>query len=617
MKSYFRLLGTIVLFWLIYFYVQQLIFLVFTYSLWQPVSLSQVLFSFPYAMSMNLSAIAYLLIIPTLAVFACILIKKEKLIRPIINTYMLVLSMIITTLCFVDISLMHGWGSKLNSKALYYMMFLRATFATVEGWFFVPVAIIYFSEIVLSIWFVRKIFRKIEVVRKGHFALWIISFIITTASIFIGIRGGFQDKPINRHWVYYSKYAALNNASMNSFWNLLDVVFNMESNENPYKYYTAEVAEKEVKEMFSKNIQKDSSFITVNRPNIVLVLLESWSADAIECMGGEKGITPGFDSLARQGILFTNFYASGFRTEQGIVALLCGFPAQPQTTIIRKFGKFEQLTNFVKIISANGYHSSYYYTGDLEFANTESFLKVSGFDVIYGEKNFEAKRRTRWGAYDEELFDFQQKDIIRWKEPFFSIIMSSTSHEPFTADVTKIRKTDDEPSHYLNTIHYTDSCLFDYIRKVKSAPWHKNTLFIITGDHAHYNPYNRSYNVPERHHIPLLFYGDVIRKDFVGKKINTSSYHPDIPATLCEQLNIKNANFDWGKNLFSQDQKHYAFYTFDNGFGLVQDSSYVVFDHNLGQVVLSKGTKTKQNELLKKGKALLQQVVQKYIDLNN
>jgi phosphoglycerol transferase MdoB-like AlkP superfamily enzyme len=368
--------------------------------------------------------------------------------------------------------------------------------------------------------------------------------------------------------------------------------------------------------MFEDLSSQEHDLLTKERPNIVLILLESWSANALGCLGGEAGITPGFDSLAKQGILFTDFYSSGFRTEQGLVAVLCGFPAQPQSTIIRKFGKFERLENLVMVLNQNGYQSSYYYSGDLNFANTGTFLQVSGFDIIYGEKNFKANRRTRWGAYDEELFDFHLKDSLLWKDPFFSVIMTSTSHEPFTGDVTPVRKPVDEASIYLNTVHYTDSCLYDYMTKASSTSWFKNTLFIITADHGHYNPYNSPYNSPERHHIPLLFYGNIIKKEFRGMQVSETGYHPDIPVTICKLSRITEHHFEWGKDLFGSDSLHYAFYTFDNGFGMISDSCFIVYDHNRKEVTGARGTMRQQEELTEKGKALLQMIVRRYIDLD-
>lgn len=617
MRAYLKLIAKIFIFWLVFFTVQQVLFLAFNFGHWKAVSFSHVMASFLHSISMNISAISYLLALPFLLIHIFGLMRKDKWIGPFVYAFMMILSIINLIICTADIGLFNAWSSKINSKALYYLLFPDTAVATVEGGYNYMLVGLLVVEIIIVVIILNRLFKNKPVVIKIHWAMRILAFMLTAGTLFLGIRGGTQTYPISRSWVYYSKYPVLNSAAMNGFWNFINVLFYMESKQNPYSFFDNKTAVHHVNKMFDPDGPKQISVIKTERPNIVLILLESWSADAVECLGGEKGITPGFDSLAEDGILFTGFYSSGFRTEQGFVAIICGFPAQPQTTIIRKFGKFEHLPGLIKILAEHQYQSSYYYSGNLEFANTEAFLKVSGFDLIYGEKNFPVKRRTRWGAYDEELFDFHAKDSRHLKEPFISVIMTSTSHEPFNGDVAAIRKPVDEPSRYLNTVHYTDSCLYNYFRKAKHEPWYKNTLFIITADHGHYNPYNRSYNSPERHRIPLLLYGDVIREEFRGLDLAVTGYHPDIPVTLFGQLGITGHNFDWGNDLFRDSIPHYAFYTFDNGFGILQDTSFLVYDHNQQKVIQSKGSRIQQDDLTLKGKAFLQLIVQKYIDLDN
>ncbi len=142
------------------------------------------------------------------------------------------------------------------------------------------------------------------------------------------------------------------------------------------------------------------SILETERPNVLIVLLESWTADIIEPLGGDSGVAPRFTELANDGLLFTNFYSTGFRTEQGLCALLSAFPSQPKTTIIRNFGKFDRLPSVVKTLGDAGYSSTYWYAGNVEFANTRAYLEAMGFDRVLGENSFPITKRTDWGAYD-------------------------------------------------------------------------------------------------------------------------------------------------------------------------------------------------------------------------
>lgn len=356
------------------------------------------------------------------------------------------------------------------------------------------------------------------------------------------------------------------------------------------------------------------------RPNIVIVMLESWSADVIAALGGEKDVTPEFLKLCKEGLLFRNFYAAGFRTEQCLAAIIGGFPSQPLTTIIRKYGKFEYLPSLVAVLGQNGYHSSYYYGGDLTFANTNTYLQIAGFNRIIGENDFEFNKRTYWGAYDEELFTFTVNDQKNNPEPFFSLLMTSTSHEPFDLPMDERFQEKDMPQMYRNTVHYTDRCLGDYMKSAKQQPWFERTLFVILADHAHFLPLYRKHNEPQRHRIPFLLLGGALKKEFRGKTIEKVAGQIDVPAILLSQLELAHDDFPWSKNTLNPYSPGFAFYAFDEGFGWVNDRQSLVYDHQLKQVVSLRhdSLSASENDLfLKQGKVYLQQLMEAYINFND
>ena len=232
----------------------------------------------------------------------------------------------------------------------------------------------------------------------------------------------------------------LNHAAVNSTWNCLAAFAeNDDFESNPYKF----MDDKKVDDFFSQLTFKNSDssaskLFNIAKPNIIIVLLESWGAETIGALNKEIDATPKFTALSKEGFLFTNFYSSGFRTEQALAAIVAGFPSQPKTTIIRKFGKFDKMPSLAKVLASNGYNTSYYYGGDLQFANTEAYLISSGFKKIIGKNDFKYKLYNEWGAFDEDLFNFTVKDLSKNQQPFFSIIMTSTSHEPFDKRVKKV-----------------------------------------------------------------------------------------------------------------------------------------------------------------------------------
>lgn len=352
---------------------------------------------------------------------------------------------------------------------------------------------------------------------------------------------------------------------------------------------------------------------------MVLILLESWTADVVGVLGGDSGVTPRFDRLSKEGLLFTNFYSTGFRTEQGLCATISGFPSQPRTTIIRQYGKFDRLPSFGNVLDSAGYRSTYYYAGDVAFANTRAYLEAMGFNKVHDENSFPITQRTQWGAYDEELFNFHLKDAQITTSPFFHTVMTSTSHEPFDVPVDEGIPGKDQPQHYRNSVHYTDRTLGAFLDASKKQQWYDSTLFIIVADHGHFLPHNRGNFAAERHRIPLLFSGGALRKDLRGKQHDTFGCHVDLAATLLAQLDLSRPHFIWSKDLFDPNIPHFAFWTIDDGFGIADATQAQVYDNLSGLLLQRRDTSRNASdtrEQLLNGKALEQVLLDQYITLS-
>jgi phosphoglycerol transferase MdoB-like AlkP superfamily enzyme len=178
--------------------------------------------------------------------------------------------------------------------------------------------------------------------------------------------------------------------------------------------------------------------------------------------------------------------------------------------------------------------------------------------------------------------------------------------------------TKDNVAKFKSTAYYTDSCINAYLTEAKKQEWYKNTLFIFVADHGHALPKNK-YEIfePERYHIPLLFYGDVIKEEFKGKKFNNVGSQQDVASTLLAQLNIPSKDFLWSKNLLNPYTKKFAFFTWDNGLGFINNNQCVTFD-NVGKTILYNSNPKNislTNQNLKLGQAYLQTVYQQFIKL--
>jgi phosphoglycerol transferase MdoB-like AlkP superfamily enzyme len=574
---------------------------------------SDFMMSHRYAFALDLSMTAYILALPAFWIIGCLFIGKEPNInRPALRWYFLLIVLLSTIIFISDLGLFAEWGSKLNRKAMAYASDIDKVLISAQSTPLLLLLSILLITLFLSHWILKRLLAE-QVKVNAKLPTKLRYSIVLLAGIFIAIRGGLQPLPIKKNWSYFSKHNVLNLAAVNSTWNCMELLVRTDKlAKNPYLYFSKEEAHRIFDSLHQKNRDRPISISKTDRPNILMILLESWSGDVIGATGGEQGVTPGFTALCKDGLLFPNFYSTGFRTEQGQAALFGGFPAQPTTTVMQDFQKFDKLPGLAKVLGQNGYYSSFYYTGDLDFANTGKYLFSAGFDKIIGEQNTDFEDKTLWGAMDEELFGYHLRQVKDDVKPFFSVLMTSTSHEPFEAKVPQVFESDDPADLYRNTVHYTDAAVSDYLEKAKATDWYENTLIIIVSDHAHHLPYRRERHDPERHHIPFLITGGSLKDEFRGSEIQSIASHVDFCATILSQLGIASDEFKYSKDMFAANPADFACYTFEDGFGWIDSSGTIVYDHQLGKVILE--SETEEAPDLSKGKAYVQELMQDYID---
>jgi Sulfatase len=618
MLALLRYLLSLLLCWMLLFLIQQACFLFFDPAWLQGISAADVAVSFRRALAMDLSAACYLTL-PIALLSVPLLFRELRALRRTIKVLLITLVIVSAFINICDIGLFRAWGTKVNHKALSYLVYPEEVMMTATAVRPGQLIVVLLAQCAVA-WF---FFSRIDHQRSflvSTTAPRILAPLLFPPLLLLGMRGGVQDFPIDRSWSYHSVHPILNLGALNGVWNVIVLLAEPpEIEANPYAYMPTAEAEARFAELHLPGTGPRVSIIDVAKPNVILVMLESWTADVVGVLGGESDVTPGFDRLAKEGLLFSNFYSTGFRTEQGLCALMSGFPSQPKTTIIRQYGKFDRLPSIVNALDSAGYRSTYYYAGDVTFANTRAYLETIGFDVIHDENSFPIVQRTDWGAYDEELFAFHMRDARSASEPFFHTVMTSTSHEPFDAPVDEGFRGRDDPQRYRNSVHYTDRTLADFIDGCKQQPWYDSTLIVIVADHGHYLPHNRGNHTAERHRIPFLITGGALKPELRGTRNTTFGCHVDLAATLLGQLGLSADRFEWSKDLLTADGQHFAFWTFDDGFGIANAEQGLVFD-NLGKRLLqvrdSTQSETRDSALLRQSQALEQVLLDRYIELS-
>nr|WP_262904732.1 LTA synthase family protein [Hymenobacter lucidus] len=364
------------------------------------------------------------------------------------------------------------------------------------------------------------------------------------------------------------------------------------------------VAARTVRQLYAPATARPDTtrLLRTTRPNVLFIILESFTGKFVASTGGEAGVTPNLDSVARTGVLFNNIYAAGDRSQKGLVALLSGYPSQPTTSIIKYPRKTELLPHLCRSLEQAGYRSHYYYGGELAFANMKSYLVAGGYDQFTERADFpRSQQNSKWGAHDHVLFDRILGDLKSQPAPFFVTAFTLSSHEPFEIPIPRKFKGTDETALFRNSVYYTDWALGRFLRMARRQPWWDNTLVVLVADHGHTLPGNDPNESPNKFRIPLVLTGGALRPEVRGRVISQVGSQTDIAATLLRQLGLPASAYTWSHDLLQPLRQPFAFYCFSDGFGLVTRGGTVSYDNVPRRIITQDSTVTR--EQLRQGQA--------------
>jgi phosphoglycerol transferase MdoB-like AlkP superfamily enzyme len=608
------------LFWMLLFAVSRLIFFIYYSGIVtiENISIDEVLLSFWYALPLDISTASYLLVFPFIILFIQAIFKTRWLnyLNIVYTTIVLLVYLLITT---SEIGIYEEWKTKLHYKAINYISHPAEIYNSSDtSVFFILISIFITQFALFFLIYKRFIFEK-----SGDIEVKWINGIILYVSIpillFIGIRGGISEIPITQSASYFSKHNFINLASVNSGYSLLiSTIENYRfKDSNPYGFYHPEKAKQRVQKLHYVENDTTIKILNTERPNIVILILESWSADLIVSLGGKEGITPQFRSLEKEGVLFTNFYASGNRSEQAMSAIFGGFPATPITAITHNLDKITRLPSLTKVLEENGYSTAYYFGGELMYGGIKSYITVNGFNTIKEIHDFSNKLpRGKLGIHDEYIFTEQLNDLKDQKQPFLSSVFTLSTHSPYDQPMEDVIfwGADKNQNGYLNSAYYTDKCLGDYFKESKMQSWYDSTLFIIVADHSHNTYNNWPVFTKEYRKIPMLFYGNVIKDEYKGTKINRISSQTDIAATLLSQLNINSNDFFWSRNILNPSLPEFAYFETGDGVGWVSHYGYFVYNNTIDDFQVKQIEPQMADSIVMDGKSYLQELFQQFMD---
>jgi phosphoglycerol transferase MdoB-like AlkP superfamily enzyme len=598
--------------WILFFELSRLAFLLSNATEAKTAGVNTSLLSLWFGLKMDISMAAYITLPVAIMVLFAIFLKYFQQSPPYI-IYTSFLIPILFLLIFADIGLFKAWGSRLDATPLKYLSNPKEVWASISH---LPLFAIFISFIILSLLFIyaaKKLLNNATYVLRVPCKKMISFFflLLVTALFIIPIRGGFQLAPLNQSSVYFSQNNFANMAALNAPWNFLHALSKRSDNtNNPFRVDTDErVAMTRSKLFQNSNPHSTLQITSINNPNIIFIVWESFTAKVIGMGVNQKQVTPGFNKLINEGVYFTDIYATGDRTDKGIVGVLSGYPSQPTQSIIKEPVKAAKLPMISKTLKERGYHTSFIYGGELEFANMKAYLLQGKFDHFTTIDDFNKKdQNSKWGAHDGVVMNRFKEDIGKLAQPFFSTWLTLSSHEPYEIPTKPLLTTKDARSQFLSSLHYTDSIVYDFIQYAKAQPWWNNTIIVIVADHGHKLPVAASKT--EDFRIPLLLLGGGLQ--LKKSRVNTTGSQTDIAATLLAQLKIPADEFTWSRNLLDTARTPWAFFSFNNGFGFIQTGKKLVFD-NVGKIPIEKVGDITDKDILF-GKVLQQAAYKDYLD---
>ena len=582
------------------FALQKPVFMLYNHASGGGLSISDYLQVMVHGLQLDATVAGYLTVIPLLLTLLSVWIPG-RYITFILKGYFFIVACIISLIFVVDIALYPYWGFRLDATPLFYLQSPSDALASAPASTLILQTLVFVVYTYGIFWALKRFVLPLmpEQYVKKMFSNSV-QLVLLGGILFIPIRGGVTTSTANVGMVYFSKNQFLNHSAINPCFSFLASLSKQQDFAAQYNYFSESQRSKIFKKLTNQP-QGDSipELLTTKNPNIILILMESFSANAIEVLGGEAGVTPNINRLSKEGILFSNMYANSFRTDRGIVAVLNGYLAQPTTSIMKYPAKSQTLPSIAKSLQKKGYTSDMLYGGDINFTNMQSYFFSSGYSKVTADRDFPLKSRlSKWGANDDITFAhlYQSMTDNSRKEPFFSTFLTLSSHEPFEVPYNRLK----DP--YLNSVAFTDSCLGDFIDKLKKLPLWNNTLIVLVSDHGFRYPASVKEHDPKRYHIPMLWLGGAIKEPRVVANYGNQT---DLAATLLYQLDLPHKEFTFSNNMVDSLQPAYAFYSYNNGFGFIDTTGVSVYDCESEKPLIIKPEAG--NEIrLNNGKALLQ-----------
>lgn len=588
-KQLFFIIAASVLF-LLFYTLQRIGLYFYNIDLASDIPSDAIIASFINGARFDLVIVAYIFLPLILGLF----LFWGKSYRRFMMIWLLLFFMVTSFLGIMELEFFHEFHARLNSMVFEYMKEdpKTVTQMIVNGF---PVLryLTAFAVLVLIFYLLlRYISHKTRIEQRNNkdsSVVYIGLVLLLLAGYIVMARGTLRSGPSLR-WgdAYTTGHLFTNQLGLNGTFTLFKAATSDKDDNN--KHWLTALDNKLALKTTRKMLANANDFLSEKRPvlrqtpantryqgqikNVVVIMMESFAASQIGVLGNRNNITPYFDEISKDGLLFTHFFSNGTHTHQGMFAAVGGFPNLPgYEYLMQEEEGGQQFSGLPVLLKERMKNNVYVYNGDFSWDNQQGFFATQGMTNFVGRFDYENPNfiDPTWGVSDEDMFNraLLELDKLNAKtEPFYAVIQTLSNHVPFNLpDPLPIDKVIDEKGKYserLTAMRYSDWALGQFYQTLKEKPYFNQSLIVIVGDHG----FSTSEQVTDmdltRFHIPMLLIGPSIQENF-GTENSTVGSQVDLTPTVLALLGDSFINQSWGRDLLSLS-------TDDKGFAVIKPS---------------------------------------------
>ena len=544
---------------------------------------------------LDLSVSAFLTLPVWIATAFCLRYTNMRL-RAILSAYVILAVLFVVLVTAGDIVMYHHWKFKLDASIFNYMSSPGSAGASASTAYIATCLSSAFIAIVGCIVIAirmtpKRIMEDGEGINRTNF--------LATGALLVFTIFGITGRRITEASVFEFKPIVLNHAAVNTSAHMLHSFWiYLQKPDKQVRSMRDDECDELMNDLFPEQMDDiTDTLLTTPHPNVLTIQLESFGASFIETLGGAEGVTPELCRWMKQGVNFTNAWASSFRTDRGTVSALSGYLSYPTYSLMMEDDCLGHFPSLASTLSDLGYKTDYMYGGNSENMNKRKYLLASGFQKVWDISNMDVHEAERdaWGANDSISLQRLYSMLTAKKDSsWYFAYQSISSHEPW---IVPYHKLDNE---VYNAFAYTDHFLGAFLDSLSKTPVWDNLVVIIFADHG--SMYQLDYQHPMFFRMPLLMVGGAVKE---AKTLDMFMSQSDMVGTLLAQMQISNKDYPWSRNVLSKNYTYpFVYATYPAGMLFADSTGVTMMDLQSGCVVYTEGED--DNMRMSRTKAILQ-----------